>query len=174
MEAKYLLSPPERSKRRNARNAFVKQFGIAEFSANAVIDYTLEKDQTDALAAYQALANADKPEQQALDEYLVAVRAELAQFDFFTDGEAKLRALDARASYAAAATAVDYLAQRLAENSGMTSSAVAAYNAGPGAVRNRNPRSILYGYGNLPAYPETVRYLQRVMVVYSKLRAQLA
>ncbi len=55
----------------------------------------------------------------------------------------------------------------------MTSSAIAAYNAGPAAVRDGNPRSVLYGYGDVPAYPETVRYVQRVLVVYSKLRDRL-
>ena len=46
-------------------------------------------------------------------------------------------------------------------------------NAGPASVQDGNLRSVLYGYGDLPANPEPVRYLQRVMDVYSKLRDQL-
>jgi len=164
----------ERARRRRLQNEFLQQYGISKFSTAEVIQHALEKDQLDALAAYQKLANADKPELAALDDYIVAVREELAQFDFFADGETTLGRLDARVSYAAPTAAVDYLARRLAENSGMTSSAVAAYNAGPAAVHDSNPRSVLYGYGDPPAYPETVRYVQRVLVVYSKLRDQLA
>ncbi|MGI9308987.1 MAG: transglycosylase SLT domain-containing protein [Gammaproteobacteria bacterium] len=164
----------ERARRRNDREAFRVKYGLAEFSSGAIIDYTLAKDSLDALKEYQALITVDRPEKQLLEKYLKAVREDLAQYDFFAGGEEKLAVLDARTTYASAGAAVNYIADRLSENSGMTSSAVAAYNAGPGAVRNRNPRSILYGYGDLPAYRETVRYLQRVLVVYSKLRAQLA
>jgi soluble lytic murein transglycosylase-like protein len=81
--------------------------------------------------------------------------------------------VDGRASYAAVTKAVDYIARRLRENAGMTSSAIAAYNAGPASVSEDNPRSVLYGYGDLPAFEETVRYLQRVMVVYTKLQELL-
>ena len=164
----------EHARRGRLQNEFLQQYSIGKFSTAEVIQHALEKDQLDALAAYQELVNAKKPELAALEDYIVAVREELAQFDFFTDGEATVGRLDARASYAAATAAVDYMSRRLAENSGMTSSAVAAYNAGPAAVRDSNPRSVLYGYGDPPAYPETVRYVQRVLVVYSKLRDQLA
>jgi len=164
----------ERARRRRQQDEFLQRFGINTFSTADVIQFALENDRLDALAAYQALVNADKPELAALEEYVVAVRADFAQFDYFADGAEQVGRLDARASYAAATAAVDYIARRLAENSGMTSSAVAAYNAGPAAVRDGNPRSVLYGYGDPPAYPETVRYVQRVLVVYSKIRDQLA
>jgi len=164
----------ERARRRRLQKEFLQQYGISKFSTAEVIQHALEKDQLDALAAYQAIVTAVKPERDALEDYVTAVREELARFDFFTDGEESLGRLDARASYAAPTAAVAYIAQRLTENSGMTSSAIAAYNAGPAAVKDDNPRSVLYGYGDPPAYPETVRYVQRVLVVYSKLRDQLA
>ena len=164
----------ERTRRAAARSAFLKRFGIQTFSTTAVIEHALKADSLAALAEYQALVNTEKPELEALKNYVVKVRKELAQFNFFADGAAALGRIDARTRYAAATAAVDYITRRLAENSGMTSSAIAAYNAGPASVRDGNPRSVLYGYGELPAYPETVLYLQRVLVVYSKLRDQLA
>jgi hypothetical protein len=164
----------ERARRARHRKKFLKRFGIDDFSTTAVIQHALKTDKLDALAAYQELVNAEKPELDSLNDYIGAVREELAQLDFFVDGEETVGKIDARTRYAAATAAVDYIARRLAENSGMISSAVAAYNAGPAAVRDSNPRSVLYGYGELPAYPETVRYLQRVLVVYSKLRDHLA
>ena len=162
-----------RDERARQRQQFVRQFSLPEFSTDAVIRHTLDTGKLEALEAFQELANPDKPEQEALNEYITAVKDELARYDFFADGEQPISSLDARASYRAPAAAVDYIGRRLAENSGMMSSAVAAYNAGPAAVRDGNPRSVLYGYGDLPAYPETVRYVQRIMVVYSKIRAEL-
>ena len=163
----------ERARRRQLRAEFLQRHGIREFSTADVIQFALENDRLDVLAEYKKLVDAQKPEQQALKDYVDTVRGDLTSSDFFADGGARLAQLDARTGYAAATTAVTYIAQRLTENSGMTSSAVAAYNAGPAAVRDGNPRSVLYGYGDLPAYPETVRYLQRVMVVYTKLSDQL-
>ena len=163
----------ERARRAARRREFLKRFDIETFATTAVIEHALKTDSLAALAEYQVLVNTEKPELESLQDYVVAVRDELAQFDFFADGDAALGRIDARTRYTAVTAAVNYIARRLAENSGMTSSAVAAYNAGPAAVRDGNPRSVLYGYGELPAYPETVRYLQRVLVVYSKLRDQL-
>lgn len=164
----------ERARRSQLQKEFLQRWDIGKFSTADVIQHALEKDQLDALAEYQAIVEAPKPERAALKDYVKGVKAELAKYDFFADGGASLGRLDARASYAAPTAAVDYIARRLKENSGMTSSAVAAYNAGPAAVRDGNPRSVLYGYGALPAYPETIKYVQRIMVVYSKLRDQLA
>ena len=164
----------ERARRADNRSAFLDRFGIETFSATAAIEHALKTESLAALSEYKALRDADKPELDALDAYVSAVREILAQRDFFGRGEAALGRIDARAGYAAATTAVEYIARRLAENAGMTSSAIAAYNAGPAAVQDRNPRSVLHGYGELPAYPETVLYLQRVLVVYSKLRDRLS
>jgi len=164
----------ERARRAERRREFLERYGIETFSTTAVIDHALKTDSLSALAEYQALVDTEKPELEILKEYVVTVRKELAQFDFFVDGEAAVGRIDARTRYAAVTAAVDYIARRLAENAGMTSSAVAAYNAGPASVRDGNPRSVLFGYGELPAYPETVLYLQRVLVVYSKLRDQLS
>lgn len=163
----------ERARRSQQRDEFLKQFGLHDFSTAAVIEHTLETENLDALAAYQQLVAVEKPEHKALEDYIAALREEFSQHDFFADGEQSLGRLDARVGYGAIAAAVEYIARRLIENSGMTSSAISAYNAGPASVQDRNPQSVLYGYGDLPANPETVRYLQRVMVVYSKLRDRL-
>jgi len=160
----------ERTRRAARRKEFLMRYGLKTFSTTAVIEHALKSDKLGVLAEYQALVTAEKPELEALRDYVVTVRKELAQFDFFSDDEAAIGKIDARTRYAAPTAAVDYIARRLAENSGMTSSAIAAYNAGPAAVRDGNPRSVLYGYGELPAFPETVLYLQRVLVVYSKLQ----
>lgn len=164
----------ERNRRRQQQIEFMNRYGIGRFSSSAVIAHTLDTGKLEALADYHRLTKVKKKEDAALEEYIAAVREELARFDFFADGEDLVGRLDARASYASATAAVDYIARRLAENSGMTSSAVAAYNAGPAAVRDDNPRSVLFGYGDPPAYPETVRYVQRVLVVHSKLRDRMA
>ena len=163
----------ERARRADDRRTFLERFGIEKFSATAVIEHALENGSLAALAEYKTLREVDRPEQDALDEYVKAVRETLATQDFFNGGEDTLGRVDARIGYAAATTAVEYIARRLTENAGMTSSAIAAYNAGPAAVQDNNPRSVLDGYGELPAFPETVRYLQRVLVVYSKLRDRL-
>lgn len=164
----------ERARRAEDRSQFLARYGIDKFAATAVIEHALETESLDALAEYKSLREADKPELDALGQYVGAVRARLAQRDFFGGDADVLARIDARIGYAAATTAVEYIARRLAENAGMTSSAIAAYNAGPASVQDGNPRSVLYGYGELPAYPETVLYLQRVLVVYSKLRDRLS
>jgi hypothetical protein len=162
-----------RAERGKQQQQFLQQYSLPEFSTQAVIRHTLDTGNLEALEAFQQLAITEKPEKAALQDYIAAVSDDLAKYDFFADGAQTISRIDARASYEAPAAAVDYIARRLSENSGMISSAVAAYNAGPAAVRDGNPRSVLYGYGDLPAYPETVRYVQRIMVVYSKIRAQL-
>lgn len=43
--------------------------------------------------------------------------------------------------------------------------AVAAYNAGPGAIRQ---------YGGIPPYPETINHLNRVAATYQQLQQELA
>ena len=54
-----------------------------------------------------------------------------------------------------------YLRQMLDEHDGDLSLALAAYNAGPDAVRQ---------YGGVPPYPETRDYVGRVMRVYERAR----
>lgn len=52
-----------------------------------------------------------------------------------------------------------YLAQLLEKYDGVVSKAVAAYNAGPGAVDK---------YNGVPPYKETIQYVQRVLRQYDK------
>ena len=167
------LRKSEGERRAGQRQAFLARFSVREFSAAAAIEQTLAAGDLAVLQAYQELATAVKPEAALLEEYVATVRADLAELDFFDGGAVRMTALDGRAGYAAVSAAVDYVAASLRENSGMTSSAVASYNAGLGAVKESNPASVLYGYGNLPGYAETVRYVQRVMVVYTKLQERL-
>ncbi len=54
-----------------------------------------------------------------------------------------------------------YLAQQLARFGGDPALALAAYNAGPGAVES---------YGGVPPYPETQRYVRNVLATYEALR----
>ena len=54
---------------------------------------------------------------------------------------------------------VEYLGNLLREFSGNLSLALAAYNAGPGAVRK---------YGGIPPYPETRDFVQKVREGYHK------
>lgn len=54
-----------------------------------------------------------------------------------------------------------YLAQQLARFGGVPALALAAYNAGPGAVER---------YGGVPPYPETQRYVRNVLATYEALR----
>jgi len=163
----------ERDRRAAARQKFLTEYSLPEFSANAVIEYAIKHDNLKVLVNYQELADAEQPETATLQEYVTTVKADLAALNFFDGDAARIGALDGRAGYAAVTKAVDYVARRLRENTGMTSSAIAAYNAGPASVSEDNPRSVLYGYGDLPAIEETVRYLQRVMVVYTKLQELL-
>lgn len=56
---------------------------------------------------------------------------------------------------------VKYLAQMLREFNGDKALALAAYNAGPGAVRK---------YNGIPPYTETRNYVQRIMAEYNRLQ----
>jgi soluble lytic murein transglycosylase-like protein len=69
---------------------------------------------------------------------------------------------DARENIAGGAK---YLKGLLAEFDGDMTKAVAAYNAGPGAVKK---------YGGIPPYAETKNYVNNVMASYEKYRAQEA
>ncbi len=54
---------------------------------------------------------------------------------------------------------ISYLAQMLRRFDGDIRLALAAYNAGPAAVEK---------YGGIPPYPETQRYVEKVMKIYQK------
>lgn len=59
---------------------------------------------------------------------------------------------------------VQYLSELLQSFHGDTSLATAAYNAGPGAVRE---------YGGIPPYPETKNYVQRVQMLHQRYQQAL-
>jgi len=67
-------------------------------------------------------------------------------------------AFDAKANITGGAV---YLTQMLSQHQGNISLALAAYNAGPGAVAK---------YGGIPPYPETVQYVDRVTKQLAKNR----
>lgn len=164
----------ERKQRNQKIREFRKRFGVSTFSADTVISKALETERFEMLAAYKLIKDGETPGKAARDDYVSAVRADLDQHEYFDGGREAMGILDARVTYAAATAAVTYIAERLAENAGMTTTAIAAYNAGPASVRETNPRSVLFEYGDIPAFPETVRYVQRVLVVYSEIRERLA
>ena len=164
----------ERARRAAQRRAFVAKFRLPAFSPEAVIERALETGSMEVLGAWQAIQQESPRESVALDVYLDAVREELDAGDFFADKGRRLSRFDARIGYDAAGTAAAFLANVLAANAGMASSAIAAYNAGPSAVKSDNPRSVLHEFGELPAFPETVRYVQRIMAVYTRLSESLA
>lgn len=60
---------------------------------------------------------------------------------------------------------VKYLAKMLREFNGDKQLALAAYNAGPGAVRK---------YSGIPPYRETQNYVMRIMSEYNRLQTQMA
>ena len=57
-----------------------------------------------------------------------------------------------------------YFSRMLKLFNGKIEYALAAFNAGPGAVNK---------YGGIPPYPETIRYVKNVMRTYSSLKNQL-
>jgi hypothetical protein len=160
--------------RRNAEVArFRERWGVAAFTAEAALARALELRDWELLADYRRVA-ALRGEADALrQDYVRTLREAFAAADFFNGGAAQLAALDARTGYQALAAAVTYIARQLRQNSGMATSAVAAYNAGPARVRVSSPESILYPVGDIPPLPETVRYVQRILAVYSAVAARL-
>jgi len=162
---------------REARADRVRTFrarhgGIA-FDADAVIRRAVATGSTEVLVDYRALTDEDDPSAAALEAYVRGLEADFAAHEFFWDGRSALEALDARVGYRPVEAATAYLARALAAYQGLASTAVAAYNAGPDAVRARSRESILYRFGELPSYAETVRYVQRFLAVYSAIKYRL-
>lgn len=163
----------DREQRNAAVAGFRQRWGVSAFTADAALARALELRDWALLADYRRVA-ALRGESDALrQDYVRALREGFAGMDFFDGGAAPLAAFDARTGYAAAGAAVSYIARQLRQNSGMVTSAVAAYNAGPARVRVSSPESILYPVGDIPPLPETVRYVQRILAVYSAVAARL-
>ncbi|HXV77355.1 MAG TPA: lytic transglycosylase domain-containing protein [Candidatus Polarisedimenticolaceae bacterium] len=154
-------------------DAFLERHALERFDAERAIDGAIASGGVELLGEYRALTEMPDPSQAALGEYVAAIEQTLAQHEFFWDGREPLERLDGRVGYQAVTRAVRYIALRIAEHQGMSSTAVAAYNSGPEPVRVANPESILHRFGDIPPYPETVRYVQRFMAVYSAIKYRL-
>lgn len=163
----------DREQRNAAVAAFRQRWGVPAFTADAALARALELRDWELLADYRRVAGLRGEADALRQDYLRALREAFASADFFDGGAARLAALDARTGYAALGAAASYIARQLRQNSGMATSAVAAYNAGPARVRVSSPESILYPVGDIPPLPETVRYVQRILAVYSAVAARL-
>ena len=162
-----------RDERAGRLRAFrAKHAGIG-FSADASVDRALATGSLEVLREFVRIRDEDDPSKEALRTYRDALEAAYAAHDFFGEGREALEQIDARISYKAVEQTVRYLARALEANQGLVSSSVASYNAGFDAVRVRDSRSILYRFGALPTIPETVRYVQRFLAVYSAIKYRL-
>lgn len=163
-----------RAAHRAARALAIREFrdrhGGVRFDADRVVDRALDTGDLGVLREWVDLRDAPDPSEDALRAYVEALESAFAAHEFFWDGLEPLGALDARVGYAAVGATVRYLARELRAHQGLASTAVAAYNAGPSAVRGAGPRSILHRFGELPNYAETVRYVQRFLAVYSAMK----
>ena len=162
-----------RAERAARIRAYRAAHGVRVFGADDAIARALETGDVGVLAAYRSIADSPDPSKDARREYVEALEATFAQYEFFWDGREPLGAIDARVGYDAVRAAVRYLAQSLGSWQGLANTAVAAYNAGPGAVRAAGPNSILHRFGDIPTYGETIRYVQRFAAVYSALKYRL-
>ena len=165
----------EREARAQRVEAFRTRFGVDQFAASAAIDKAIATGAVDVLREFVAINAPSTGVEKARQDYVAGVAEALAAQDILAEGGVDaLAPIDARASYQALPQAVTYIARRLRDTDGMVSSAVAAYNAGPESVRVENPRSVLYRFGEVPAYAETVMYVQRILAVYSEIKLRLA
>ncbi len=162
-----------RQGRDERRAAFRSRHGGIGFSADAAIDRAVATGSLEVLREYRALRDEEDPSKKALQAYIDAIEEEFAKHDFFGEGREALEALDARVSYKVVPQTVRYLARSLDSFQGLASTAVASYNAGPEAVRVKDPRSLLHRFGDLPNYAETVKYVQRFFAVYSSIKYRL-
>lgn len=162
-----------RQGRDERRTAFRSRHGGISFSSDAAIDRAVASGSLEVLREYRVLRDEGDPSKKALAAYIDAIEEEYAKHDFFGDGREALEALDARVSYKVIPQTVRYLARSLDSFQGLASTAVASYNAGPDAVRVKDPRSLLYRFGDLPNYAETVKYVQRFFAVYSAIKYRL-
>lgn len=165
--AAYRRSLDERQKAFRARHG-----GIA-FSADGAVDRAVATGSLEVLADYRALRDEKDPSSDALKTYIRAIEEGFARYDFFGSGREALEALDARVGYRPVAETVRYLARSCESFQGLSTTAVASYNAGLDAVRVDDSRSILSRFGALPTNKETVRYVQRIVATYSAIKYRL-
>lgn len=159
--------------RRQRVDDFCHRFRVRSFAAEDVIERALQQRDLAVLAEYRTLAHEPNAADAARSAYAEAVAGDLSEHDFFAGGRETLRGIDGRVGYAAVRAAVRYVARQLAEHQGMVSTVAASYNAGPGAVVVASQYSILHRFGDIPPIGETVRYVQRVLAVYTALKYRL-
>lgn len=164
------LEAADASERARAVTALRERFGLRQVSADAAIERAIELGSVGVLEEYRRLQQMPRGAEAARADYVAALRTMFDEERFFVDDGRALAQLDARVGYRSVARAVDYIARELDAWQGMATTAVAAYNAGPGAVRVSNPDSVLYRFGDLPPYAETVRYVQRILAVYAAIK----
>jgi hypothetical protein len=162
-----------RADRRSRLRAFRSQHSLPARDDEAVIRRALTKKSLAILADYVSILDEPDPSEDLKREYITRLEADLSKHHFFWSGQESLAAIDSRASYLAVERSVRYIALQLADYQGMVSTAVAAYNAGPDAVRVRSPHSILYRFGDIPDYAETIKYVQRFLAVYVALKQRV-
>jgi len=158
------------AERRRKVAEFRRRHGLRSFGPEAAIEGALRSGKLDVLADYRKIADAPDPADEALRDYVETLEADFSRHEFFWDGRKPLGKIDGRVSYDVLPPAVRYVARALREHQGMASTAAAAYNAGPEAVRVRNSDSILHRFGDVPTYGETIRYVQRFLAVYSAIK----
>lgn len=162
-----------RSERRRRIRSFASRHSLRGFDPDTVLRRAGERRDLSILEEYLEIVDGEDPSEALLQDYIARLEADLERHQFFWNGQADLAAIDGRVSYVAVERAVRYVAQQLADYQGMVTTALAAYNAGPDAVRVRSRESILYRFGDIPDYGETIRYVQRFLAVYSAIKYQL-
>jgi len=162
---------------RQARNERIRRYRerwqVAAFSADAAISRALELRDLAVLEQFREIAALRGEAETVRRNYVQTLREGFTAVDYFKGGREQLAEVDGRTQYAAVAATVTYIARQLRQNDGMATSAVAAYNAGPASVRVQSRESILYPVGDIPPIPETVRYVQRILAVYSAISREL-
>ncbi|UCF66392.1 MAG: transglycosylase SLT domain-containing protein [Acidobacteriota bacterium] len=167
------LEEEHRRERAAKRAEFRRVNKIPSLRVEKLIDEALRRQDLALLAAYRALPDSPDAALAARSLYVESLREQFDRHHFFWSGRKPLGRIDGRISYDAVNKAVEYVARSLARHQGMASTAAAPYNAGPGAVSEENPRSILRRFGIVPSYDETVRYVQRFLAVYSAIKYRL-
>jgi len=110
-------------------------------------------------AVEEALIRAVIHAESAYQPDAVSPRGARGLMQLMPETQAELRVPDAFHPAGNIDGGTSYLARMLNEFGGDLELAAAAYNAGPGAVRD---------HGGVPPYPETREYVRRVLILYRR------